>query len=147
MLKEKGMLGDVHRFRGCNVSYAIKCQGGEEGYHVYVGSTCDIEQRMMNHARGRAAKVTKCRPPTGEVLHIREHDTYREAMLCEVALWNLWAGKIGFDRTRGGRFNMSGPMPYPPKEWTSVTELTESMSELSVCPKFHADEDESVSST
>ena len=96
------MLGDVHRFRGCNVSYAIKCQGGEEGYHVYVGSTRDVEQRMMNHSRGRAAKVTKCRPPTGEVLHIREHDTYREAMLCEVALWNLWAGKVGSDRTRGG---------------------------------------------
>ena len=147
MLKEKGMLGDVHRFRGCNVSYAIKCKGGEEGYHVYVGSTRDVEQRMMNHARGRAAKVTKCRPPTGEILHIREHDTYREAMLCEVSLWNLWAGKIGFDRVRGGRWNCPGPLPYPPREWRSVTELTESMSELSVCPKFHADENESLSST
>ena len=86
-------------------------------------------------------------PPTGEILHIREHDSIRQAMLCEVALWNLWAGRIGYDRVMGGRWNMPGDMPYPPKEWTSVRELTESMSEMSVCPKFHADENEESAST
>ena len=54
---------------------------------------------------------------TGEILHIREHDTAREALLAEVALWNLWAGKIGYDRVRGGRWNMPGAMPFPPHTW------------------------------
>ena len=100
--REKRMaLGDVHKFRGCNVSYVLKCEGGDEGWHAYVGSTCDVEQRMARHGAGRGAVATRTWPPTGEILHIREHETAREAMLAEVALWSLWAGKIGHNGKAG----------------------------------------------
>ena len=37
-------------------------------------------------------------------------------MLAEVALWSLWASKLGHDRVRGGRWNMGIWMPFPPRE-------------------------------
>ena len=132
-------LCDVHKFRGAHVSYALKCAGDEEArFCVYVGSTSDIEQRMMDHARGRAAKYTARHPPTGEILHIREHDTAREALLAEVALWNLWAGKIGYDRVRGARWNMPGPMPFAPREWRKKCEAQADFrdDEKEECPDF-----------
>ena len=138
-------LGDVHKFRGCNVSYVLKCEGGEEGFHVYVGSTSDVEQRMAKHGAGHAAVATRAWPPTGELLHIREHESAREAMLAEVALWSLWAGKLGHDRVRGGRWNMATPMPFPPRE---IRELERGMSALSVtpgtCPEFHEETNETA---
>ena len=79
-------LCDVHRFRGCHVSYALKVRTEDGEPLVYVGSTSDIEGRMVAHGRGTAAVVTTSHPPTGEILHIREHATAREALLCEVAL-------------------------------------------------------------
>ena len=45
-------------------------------------SEAAIEARMTAHGRGTAAKVTTASPPTGEILHIREHATQREALLC-----------------------------------------------------------------
>ena len=138
-------LGDVHKFRGCNVSYVLKCEGGDEGWHAHVGSTCDVEQRMARHGAGRGAVATRTWPPTGELLHIREHETSREAMLAEVALWSLWAGKLGHDRVRGGRWNMGTPMPFPPRE---IRELERGLSALSVtpgtCPEFHEQENETA---
>ena len=137
-MKTKMQLSDVHKFRGSHVSYAIKTVGDDpcDAFCVYVGSTSDIEMRMMNHARGRGAKFTQACPPTGEILHIREHDSIREALLAEVALWNLWAGKIGYDRVRGGRWNMPGPMPFPPRECARCDEY--------VCPIFHETENETA---
>ncbi len=82
---------------------------------VYVGSTSDIEQRMADHGLGCAAKFTAENQPTGEILYIKEHSSKREALLCEVALWNLWAGKLGHDSVRGGRWDMPGPMPRVPR--------------------------------
>ena len=136
--KKKKQLSDVHKFRGSHVSYAIKTVGDDpcDAFCVYVGSTSDIEMRMMNHARGRGAKFTQACPPTGEILHIREHDSIREALLAEVALWNLWAGKTGYDRVRGGRWNMPGPMPFPPREWARSDEYG--------CPIFHETENETA---
>ena len=66
-------------------------------------------------------------------------------MLAEVALWSLWAGKLGHDRVRGGRWNMGKPMPFPPRE---IRELERGLSVLSVtpgsCPEFHEDENETA---
>ena len=149
-------LDDVHRFRGCHVSYALRCEGGEEGFHVYVGSTSDVEVRMARHGRGTGAKATAARPPTGEILHIREHDTAREAMLAEVALWSLWAGKLGHQRVRGGRWNMPGLMPHVPRDQKAVArnrwddaeqeEVSMALSLLQLapatCPEFHEEEKE-----
>ena len=113
-------MDEVHRFRGCHVSYALRLQGpDDDDWMVYCGSTQHIAQRMMDHARGRGAKVTRAFPPTGEILHIKEHETAREALLCEGALWNLWAGKLGPERVRGGRWNQCGPFRFLPKEWTA----------------------------
>ena len=138
-------LGDVHKFRGCHVSYVLKCEGGEEGFHVYCGSTGDVELRMAKHGRQHAAVATRTWPVTGEILHIREHETAREAMLAEVALWSLWAGKIGHDRVRGGRWNMGTPMPFAPRE---IRELERGLSALSVtpgsCPEFHEEKNETA---
>ncbi len=44
-------ISDIHRFRGCHVSYAIKCDEGK----IYVGSTSDPEARLFLHAQGKAA--------------------------------------------------------------------------------------------
>ncbi len=84
-------ISDIHKFRGRHVSYALRCQGDIP--RIYVGSTSDIEQRFVDHGQGRAAKFTKAHPPTGEILHIKEHETVREALLCELGLWSLFAGK------------------------------------------------------
>ena len=125
-------LCDVHRFRGVPCSYALKCQAPTGETLVYVGSTSDIEGRMVAHGRGTGAVVTTANPPTGEILHIREHATAREALLCEVALWNLWAGKLGDpDKVRGARWNMEGPMPFHPRSWTQPS-----------CPDFGPAEEE-----
>ncbi len=70
---------DIHKFRGSHVSYAIKCDEGK----IYVGSTSDTETRLFLHGQGKAAQFTREYPPTGEFLHIREHATQREALLCE----------------------------------------------------------------
>ena len=138
-------LDDVHKFRGCHCSYVLKCEGGEEGFHVYVGSTSDVEARMAKHGRGQGAVATRTWPPTGELLHIREHETAREAMLAEVALWSLYAGKLGHDRVRGGRWNMGRPMPFPPRE---IRELERRVAALSVTPgsclEVHDDENETA---
>ncbi len=47
-------ISDIHKFRGCHVSYAIKCDGGK----VYVGSTSDTEQRFLLHGQGDGAAFT-----------------------------------------------------------------------------------------
>ena len=47
-----------------------------------------------------------------ESFHV--YETSREAMLAEIALCSLWAGKLGHDRVRGGQWNMGTPMPFPP---------------------------------
>ena len=134
---ERPRLSDVHKFRGAHVSYALRCAGEGDAWGVYVGSTSDVEQRMLDHARGRAAKYTARHPPTGEILHIRQHDTAREALLAEVALWNLWAGKIGYDRVRGARWDMPGPMPFAPREWKKRSDAqADFRDDEKECPDF-----------
>ena len=96
------MLQEVHKFRGVPCSYVLRCQAPDGETKVYCGSTCNLEQRFMDHGRGRAAKFTKACPPTGELLHIREHDTAREALMAEVALANLWMGKLGPEKLLPG---------------------------------------------
>ena len=108
-------LSQVHKFRGSFVSYVLPLEGDSENpYYVYVGSTANIEQRMADHAMGRGAKWTRLHKPTGQIWHLQLHDTMLAAMCAEVALWNLWAGKVGYQRVRGGRYNMTTPMWPPP---------------------------------
>ena len=115
-------LCDVHRFRGVACSYVLKCSTPEGEPLIYAGSTSDIEGRMVAHGRGTAAVVTTANPPTGEILHIREHATAREALLAEVALSNLWMGLLGPNGSRGGRWNFAGRFgeggTFLPRAWT-----------------------------
>ena len=71
MKKRNMQLSDVHKFRGSHVSYAIKTVGDDpcDAFCVYVGSTSDIEMRMMNHARGRGAKFTHMPTNGGDPAH------------------------------------------------------------------------------
>ena len=42
----------------------------------------------------------------------------KRAIVAEVALWNLWAGKLKDPQVvRGGRINAAGKIPYPPRGW------------------------------
>ena len=73
--KKKQMhLSDVHKFPGSHVSYAIKTVGDDpcDAFCVNVGSTSDIEMRMMNHeSRARARSEVHAGLPThgGEPAH------------------------------------------------------------------------------
>ena len=112
-------LSQIHKFRGSFVSYVLPLEGdAENASYVYVGCTANVEHRMADHALGRGAKWTRLHKPTGQIWHLQLHDTMLAAMCAEVALWNLWAGKLkNFNRCRGGRLNGVEPLRYPPRGW------------------------------
>ena len=80
----------------------------------------DIEKRMLAHTGIREAEQAAfCRlhPPV-QLLSVCQHSSEAEAVLAECANYNLWAGILRDpDRVRGGRINMGGKMPYPPRGW------------------------------
>ena len=40
-----------HHVCGTPCAYALQCEGGVDApYYVYVGSTCDIQKRIAQHA-------------------------------------------------------------------------------------------------
>ena len=114
------MLDLLHKQKGTICSYCLKLEGDEENdYYVYVGWTKDLEKRMLEHTgvREGGAAFCKLHKPT-EILSVKIHETEQEAILCEVANWNLWAGKLNDpNRVRGGRLNMTEKLPYPPRGW------------------------------
>ena len=56
--------------------------------------------------------------PVIDLLSVRVHENEQEAIVAEVALWNLWAGKLKDPQVvRGGRINAAGKIPYPPRGW------------------------------
>ena len=58
------------------------------------------------------------RHPVIDLISVRVHSNEQEALVAEVMLWNLWAGKLKDpQRVRGGRLNMAGPMPHLPRGW------------------------------
>ena len=114
-------LSAVHRCRGLWVSYVLKCEGDEEApYYIYVGVSQDVELRMLAHTGIREfeqAEFTK-KHPVIDLLSVRVHENEQEAIVAEVALWNLWAGKLKDPQVvRGGRINAAGKIPYPPRGW------------------------------
>ena len=98
------MLGLVHKQKGTICSYCLKLEGDEENeYYVYVGWTTDLEKRMLEHTgiREGGASFCKLHKPI-EILAVKIHESEQEAILCEVANWNLWAGRLNDpDRVRG----------------------------------------------
>ena len=90
------MLGLVHKQKGTICSYCLKLEGDEENeYYVYVGWTNDLEKRMLEHTgiREGGASFCKLHKPI-EILAVKIHESEQEAILCEVANWNLWAGRL-----------------------------------------------------
>ena len=114
------MLGLIHKQKGTIYSYCLKLEGDEENeYYVYVGWTNDLEKRMLEHTgiREGGASFCKLHKPI-EILAVKIHESEQEAILCEVANWNLWAGRLNDpDRVRGGRLNMTEKLPYLPRGW------------------------------
>ena len=114
------MLGLVHKQKGTICSYCLKLEGDDENeYYVYVGWTNDLEKRMLEHTgiREGGASFCKLHKPI-EILAVKIHESEQEAILCEVANWNLWAGRLNDpDRVRGGRLNMTEKLPYLPRGW------------------------------
>ena len=114
------MLGLVHKQKGTICSYCLKLEGDEENeYYVYVGWTNDLEKRMLEHTgiREGGASFCKLHKPI-EILAVKIHENEQEAILCEVANWNLWAGRLNDpDRVRGGRLNMAEKLPFLPRGW------------------------------
>ena len=110
-----------HHCQGQICSYVLKLQGDEEAdFYVYCGYTKDIEKRMLAHTGIREAEQAafcKLHPPT-QLLSVCQHSSEAEAVLAECANYNLWAGILRDpDSVRGGRINMCGKMPYPPRGW------------------------------
>ena len=74
---------------------------------------------MLEHTgvREGGAAFCKVHKPT-ENLSVKIHQTEEEAVLMEVANWNLWAGRLNNpNRVRGGRLNCVGDLPYLPRGW------------------------------
>ena len=114
------MLNLIHKQKGTICSYCLKLEGDEENeYYVYVGWTNDLEKRMLEHTgiRKGGASFCKLHKPI-EILAVKIHESEQEAILCEVANWNHWAGRLQDpDRVRGGRLNMTEKLPYSPRGW------------------------------
>ena len=114
------MLNAVHHQKNVICSCVLKLEGDDANpSYWYVGWTKDLEKRMLEHTgvREGGAAFCKLHKPT-EILSVKIHETEQEAILCEVANWNLWAVKLNnFNRVRGGRLNMMEKLPYPPRGW------------------------------
>ena len=111
---------DPHHSKGKYVSYCLRLEGDEHApFYVYCGSSQDIELRMLAATGIREfeqAALCRLHPPV-ELLSLRLHESMEEAVVCETANYNLWAGKLGdHNRVRGGRMNGIN-MPYPPRGW------------------------------
>ena len=108
-------MDEVHKTKGKICSYVLRC----EGDRIYCGHTKDLEVRMLQHTGASPGGAKFCLEyPPQEILSVKIHETIAEALAMECANFNLWAGKLGDPgRVRGGRINMPGPIPYPPRGW------------------------------
>ena len=114
------MLGLVHKQKGTICSYVLKLEGDSNNeFYVYVGWTNDLEKRMLEHTgiREGGAAFCKLHKPI-ELLSVKIHQSAEEAILMEVANWNLWAAKLNNpNRVRGGRLNLVEDLPFLPRGW------------------------------
>jgi predicted GIY-YIG superfamily endonuclease len=74
--------------------YILKCGDGT----FYVGSTDNIERRVVEHASGRGARYTRGRGPV-EVVYLETLPSRAEAMKREIAVKR--SGKAGKERLVG----------------------------------------------
>ena len=118
-------VSEIHWTRNKICSYVLKLEGdaSREAYY-WVGYSCDLEKRILQHL-GKApggAKFTALHKPV-EILQVRIHETTAEAMAMETALWNFYAAKLNdYDAVRGGRYNCTTDLRYPPRGWNPVQE-------------------------
>ena len=111
----------VHHQRNVLCSYVLKLEGDEAAeFYIYVGFTRDLEMRILSHCGIRkpehGSAWCKLHEPC-ELMSVCLHDTEAEAMLAEVASYNLWLAKVGPEPVRGGRNNGAGPLKYLPRGW------------------------------
>ena len=114
-------LSQVHKCRGLWVSYVLRCEGDDDApFYIYVGVSQDAELRCLAHTGIREVEQPEFtrRHPVIDLISVRVHSNEQEALVAEVMLWNLWAGKLKDpQRVRGGRINMAGPMLHLPRGW------------------------------
>ena len=111
------MLNAVHHQKNVICSYVLRLEGDDaHPSYWYVGWTKDLEMRLLAHmgVREGGAEWTALHTPE-KIESVTIHSSEAEAVLCEVATYNLWLGKVGPDRVRGGRINCTGPLKYPPR--------------------------------
>ena len=106
--------------KGTHCAYALRLEGDAHAHeYYYVGSTTDIQTRIAQHtgAIPGGAKWTALHPPTN-VMDVVPCGNAFQAACAEIAMWGLLAGRCkDFNRVRGGKLCMSGPLQYPPHGW------------------------------
>ena len=106
--------------KGTHCAYALRLEGDADAHeYYYVGSTTDLQTRIAQHtgAIPGGAKWTALHPPTN-VMDVVPCGNAFQAACVEVAMWGLLAGRCkDFNRVRGGKLCMSGPLQYPPHGW------------------------------
>ena len=112
---------DIHTCAGKKIAYVLRCSGGGRWpFTIYCGHTGDVEMRILDHAMGCGAAFTRQFPPD-EILSLTVHETLEATMCAEVANANLWYGKLrDYRRVKGGRLNMVGDPPYPPRGYAQA---------------------------
>ena len=110
--------------KGTHCAYALRLEGDADAHeYYYVGSTTDLQTRIAQHtgAIPGGAKWTALHPPTN-VMDVVPCGNAFQAACVEVAMWGLLAGRCkDFNRVRGGKLCMSGPLQYPPHGWGQET--------------------------
>ena len=96
--------------------YVLLCEPDEEGNEIrYMGTTTDCERHMCQHCgiSPGGATWTAEHPPVGTI-SVSAVENEEGAAVMEAMLFQLHASKIGYDRMRGGRWNIAQKMLRPP---------------------------------
>ena len=106
--------------KGTHCAYALRLERDAHAYeYCYVGSTSDLQTRIAQHtgAFPGGAKWTALHPPTN-VMDVVPCANAFQAACVEIAMWGLLAGRCkDFNRVRGGKFCMPGPLQDPLHGW------------------------------
>ena len=105
-----------HNLRGKHIVYVLQCEPDADGNETrYVGSSSNIERRTAEHLGLKSGGAAWCKlhKPIS-VLEVRLCNNKEEAAIMEVMLTAVHQSQTGYNCTKGGRWNMPGPMKRPP---------------------------------
>ena len=115
----------VHQLKGRIVVYCLECEPDSDGRpYRYVGTTSNCEKRLCEHmgiANGKGAAWCASHKPI-DVISVRVCNTKEEAAVMEVMLTSLHQAQIGYQQTRGARWNMNQDMKRKPPYFDKVQE-------------------------